>query len=146
MTLNWKQKIFNLTYTKMEYWHRKAGHKGQKPDCVFCQGDMEKIAEVLKGYGLEIIDVGHAWVKIRAEKNYKPFHGGMTDESSLLYRIVSGQKEKEEELNKIQQQFKKENKQLKCPDCQGELKVRQGKYGVFLGCSNYPKCTYTRNT
>ena len=33
----------------------------------------------------------------------------------------------------------------KCPDCGGELKNKNGKYGKFLGCSNYPKCKYTRN-
>lgn len=33
-----------------------------------------------------------------------------------------------------------------CPECQkGELKLRNGKYGEFYGCSNYPFCTYTQN-
>lgn len=32
----------------------------------------------------------------------------------------------------------------KCPRCGGELIVRNGKYGSFLGCKNYPKCKYTR--
>lgn len=31
-----------------------------------------------------------------------------------------------------------------CPKCGGKLVERQGKYGVFLGCSNYPKCKFTR--
>jgi len=30
-----------------------------------------------------------------------------------------------------------------CPQCGGNLVVRNGKYSQFLGCSNYPKCTYT---
>ncbi len=32
-----------------------------------------------------------------------------------------------------------------CPSCGGELKKRSGRYGEFYGCSNYPKCRYTRN-
>jgi len=32
----------------------------------------------------------------------------------------------------------------KCPYCWGDLKERMGNNGVFLGCSNYPKCTYTK--
>ena len=32
----------------------------------------------------------------------------------------------------------------KCPKCGGQLVEREGKYGKFLGCSNYPKCKYTR--
>ena len=32
-----------------------------------------------------------------------------------------------------------------CPICDGWLEVRIGKFGHFLGCSNYPNCDYTRN-
>lgn len=32
-----------------------------------------------------------------------------------------------------------------CPQCQGKLVVRNGKFGKFIGCSNYPKCKYTKN-
>ena len=32
-----------------------------------------------------------------------------------------------------------------CPTCDGWLKRRNGRYGPFLGCSNYPSCDYTRN-
>lgn len=31
-----------------------------------------------------------------------------------------------------------------CPKCGGKLVERQGKYRAFLGCSNYPKCKFTR--
>lgn len=31
----------------------------------------------------------------------------------------------------------------KCPRCGGYLVRRQGKYGTFYGCSNYPKCKFT---
>ena len=33
----------------------------------------------------------------------------------------------------------------KCPLCGGNLVLREGKYGKFYGCSNYPKCNYTLN-
>lgn len=29
-----------------------------------------------------------------------------------------------------------------CPRCGGKLVLRKGKYGEFLGCSNYPKCKF----
>jgi DNA topoisomerase I len=32
-----------------------------------------------------------------------------------------------------------------CPECGGELLERHGSQGVFVGCANYPTCTYTRN-
>lgn len=31
-----------------------------------------------------------------------------------------------------------------CPQCQGKLVTRKGKFGMFIGCSNYPRCKYTR--
>ncbi len=31
-----------------------------------------------------------------------------------------------------------------CPKCKGNLIKRTGKYGEFIGCSNYPKCRYIR--
>ncbi len=31
-----------------------------------------------------------------------------------------------------------------CPMCHGRLYRRKGRYGAFLGCSNYPKCKYTK--
>ena len=31
-----------------------------------------------------------------------------------------------------------------CPKCGGKLVPRKGKYGEFLGCSNYPKCKFTK--
>ncbi|MCY4309974.1 MAG: topoisomerase DNA-binding C4 zinc finger domain-containing protein, partial [Rhodospirillaceae bacterium] len=32
-----------------------------------------------------------------------------------------------------------------CPVCDGWLNARMGRYGRFLGCSNFPVCDYTRN-
>lgn len=31
-----------------------------------------------------------------------------------------------------------------CPKCGSKLVKRKGKYGDFVGCSNYPNCKYTR--
>ena len=36
-------------------------------------------------------------------------------------------------------------KEGRCPRCGGELRLRNGKYGAFYGCSNYPQCRYTVN-
>ena len=32
-----------------------------------------------------------------------------------------------------------------CPDCDGWMETRMGRYGRFLGCSNWPECGYTRD-
>lgn len=31
-----------------------------------------------------------------------------------------------------------------CPYCGGRLQRRTGRYGLFYGCSNYPKCRFTK--
>ena len=33
---------------------------------------------------------------------------------------------------------------FKCEACGGEMIVREGRYGVFYACENYPKCTFTK--
>ncbi|MGH8551621.1 MAG: type I DNA topoisomerase [Methylococcales bacterium] len=33
----------------------------------------------------------------------------------------------------------------KCPECGGQLSIRLGRNGRFIGCTNYPECKYTRN-
>ncbi len=33
----------------------------------------------------------------------------------------------------------------KCPDCDdGRLSIKNGRFGAFIGCSNYPECKYTK--
>ena len=32
-----------------------------------------------------------------------------------------------------------------CPRCGGQLMKRSGRFGTFYGCSNFPRCRYTRN-
>lgn len=31
-----------------------------------------------------------------------------------------------------------------CPECGGKLVEKSGRYGRFIGCSNYPRCRFTR--
>lgn len=51
-----------------------------------------------------------------------------------------------EEMGKRLGPAKEESKAAgKCPRCGGELVKRNGRYGPFYGCSNYPQCRYTRN-
>ncbi|MEQ1635563.1 MAG: type I DNA topoisomerase [Methylococcales bacterium] len=33
----------------------------------------------------------------------------------------------------------------KCPTCDSPLSIRLGRNGRFIGCTNYPECSYTRN-
>lgn len=59
---------------------------------------------------------------------------------------ISDRKKKKEHIKYAKEvtELKKESSIGKCPKCGGTLVLRTGKYGKFLGCSNYPKCRYTQ--
>ena len=48
-------------------------------------------------------------------------------------------------IQTIQQNNKLAIANRRCPKCGGNLVNRKGKYGNFLGCSNYPNCRFTHN-
>jgi hypothetical protein len=55
---------------------------------------------------------------------------------------------KKEHIDQIKDHKHKKEQKVKallCPRCDGSLILRNGKYGKFYGCSNYPKCRYTKN-
>ena len=35
---------------------------------------------------------------------------------------------------------------VKCPECNGKMISRTGKFGVFWGCKDYPDCKGTRDS
>lgn len=36
--------------------------------------------------------------------------------------------------------------EVKCPECNGDMISRTGKYGVFWGCKKFPECKGTRDS
>jgi hypothetical protein len=65
----------------------------------------------------------------------------------LNYTIENTYKNKNEHISNIQENINKRienNSTLICPKCGNALVPREGRYGRFLGCSNYPSCRYTR--
>jgi restriction system protein len=63
-----------------------------------------------------------------------------------------------EELNQLFKKYFNENEVVpdtftvngfveldECPKCRSKLRIRVGRRGKFMGCSSYPKCSYTSN-
>lgn len=50
-----------------------------------------------------------------------------------------------EEMGKRLPKEEGAGKGLSCPRCGGGLVKRNGRFGAFYGCSNFPDCRYTRN-
>lgn len=69
-----------------------------------------------------------------------------------IYNQIASQniKNKKERLNHIRNiRLKLEADELQaknmiCPKCGSKLIERKGKYGPFIGCTNYPKCKYIK--
>ena len=65
---------------------------------------------------------------------------------TLEFLNVTSKDARESHVNNKKEQIKEkeQNTQHKCPKCGGNLITRKGKYGEFIGCSNYPKCKFTK--
>jgi hypothetical protein len=84
------KKTFNLTQTKMGWWHRHAQHEPIKRDCPFCLRDMDKVVEFLDRHGLKVAGKGTNWIEITATTNLRQGPAGpTTDEVDLLFKLVT---------------------------------------------------------
>lgn len=88
---------FNLTATKLAYWHRNVIHTERK--CFVCEEDFEGIAKYLTDAGLEVLEQGSNFLRVAAITGYRDEFGGRTDETDYLYKLITASSE--EEKNKI---------------------------------------------
>lgn len=78
---------------------------------------------------LDEIEVGKKdWVKVLSDF-YPSFH-------ELIVKAGSS-------VSKVKMEEKKTGET--CPDCGADLVVKEGRFGQFIACSNFPECKYTRN-
>ncbi len=66
----------------------------------------------------------------------------------LQKAIISDEERQKKHIQSVQQSLLEKDQLIKqgiCPLCKGKLVERNGKYGKFLGCSNYPYCRFTYN-
>ncbi len=62
----------------------------------------------------------------------------------VFFRLFNRAKS-EVDLGKIfNKTYNTNSSQNVCPKCGGTLQLRNGKFGKFYGCSNFPKCRYTK--
>jgi len=63
--------------------------------------------------------------------------------NQINFSNITDKQVKKEHIKNIRENIIDEDPN-KCPKCGGQLVQRKGKYGYFMGCSNYPKCNYTK--
>lgn len=88
-----------------------------------CTVDINKLLNKIKSYNKEIIN----------------------DPDVIYNQILSNNivsiRERKKHVNNVKKILKNSNK---CPLCNGDLIIKNGVYGKFLGCSNYPNCKYSK--
>ncbi|MDD2578909.1 MAG: DNA topoisomerase, partial [Eubacteriales bacterium] len=79
---------------------------------------------------LDTVESGEVdWVRI-LDQFYPPFHQKVQNATETMERV------------KIAVTPTGES----CPECNdGDLVIKEGRFGKFIACSNYPECKYTRN-
>ena len=80
-------------------------------------------------------------------KNYECDNKLSIEEIDLIYNKLINASIKitnKEHVNNIKKTQIELNNGI-CPRCGGKLIKKVGKYGEFLGCSNYPKCKFIKN-
>ena len=68
--------------------------------------------------------------------------------TKILWANINSKDNRKKHVQNIRVALENEKQDVSlgiCPKCGGVLKPRQGKCRRFLGCSNYPKCRYTKN-
>ena len=86
------------------------------------------LVEIIKSYQIEIIEEPEKIKEMLINSNITDYE---KHKKHIKYVEKVKSKKQEENISK-------------CPKCGGNLVLRTGKYGKFIGCSNYPKCTYTK--
>lgn len=121
------------------YHHGEPAHQHINGICPY---DNEEIEVKEKGNILEdviLIIIGFWWIII-------PLILHIIDRIILW---IKNKKTKNKENIQQNEKIVTKNLSIKtkkyiCPRCGGELVIKNGKYGSFIGCKNYPKCTYTK--
>ncbi|MBQ7410094.1 MAG: NERD domain-containing protein [Clostridia bacterium] len=90
---------------------------------------LDFVNDLIKSYNNEIIIEDLSKIKNKIEQN------NITDKEIRKSHIKNIK-------NTVKENNDKE-KNMICPKCGGNLVERKGKYGKFIGCSDFPNCKYT---
>ncbi|MCT2408990.1 NERD domain-containing protein [Chryseobacterium antibioticum] len=81
---------------------------------------------------------------VKTIKKYDHYHINEHTKNEIVTKILTA-KTNNRNKDKTLRANSNINKNVLCPNCGGNLIERNGQYGTFFGCNNFPRCTYTRN-
>ena len=113
------------------------------------------IVVFLKGATLKCNTSGNVVKISHLNRTIKRYYEVILDDEEVhrIIMILTEQNIKDRKYKKVHVKKVKENiyvktqiiKSGRCPRCNGMLVERKGKYGKFIGCSNYPDCKFTQS-
>lgn len=116
-----------VSYIQCKKYSHK--HKVGEPEVRNFLGSLDHKHAQGKGY---FVTTGIFTLEAERFAEGKPFE--LVDGSTLVKYIRLTEKNANTPVADIQA----------CPKCGGTIVERDGKFGKFLGCSNFPKCRYTK--
>ncbi|MBE6672017.1 MAG: hypothetical protein E7599_00645 [Ruminococcaceae bacterium] len=102
------------------------------PETVICSG----LPAMKKGIELISKDRQEIWNETQKEEIF-------TYIQNHQYAEKNARREHKEQVIAYKRELEKMKEKKMCPYCKTELVLRNGKYGSFYGCSQYPRCKYT---
>lgn len=93
---------------------------------------------------------GNRWIKcefcgkIAMESKFRSYGGLGHVNLGICYECSKTNPAVQKKVEKKMPSVRKKYEPNICPECGGSLVEKNGQFGVFMGCSNYPKCRYTR--
>lgn len=98
-----------------------------------------KTAHVLQKYFPEVVEPDFT---AKLEKHLDNIENGKETRLDVLKDFYESFMKEVEKANEIMYRDGDQKVGRTCPECGADLIVRNGKYGPFVGCSNFPKCSF----
>jgi DNA topoisomerase-1 len=102
----------------------------------------EVVNDLLVAHFPNIVDTGFT---ARMEQELDEVAGGEREWVEVVREFYEPFEKQLEQAERRMPEVKPEPKELgrDCPECGNPLIIRHGRYGKFIGCSNFPECRYT---
>ena len=153
----WTQNIYGHKYNlRNPLWqnegHVKAirrliGNSGNVP--IYSIVAFSRQARIMVNRTLPVM---YWWSVVPYIKQHKEAYISVTQVEEIFNTLVSAnvadKTARKQHVTSVKQNQARRDSAVsngKCPRCGGNLVQRDGRYGRFYGCSNYPRCKYTLN-
>nr|WP_314865057.1 NERD domain-containing protein [uncultured Flavobacterium sp.] len=153
----WTQVLFKRKERIYNPIKQNLGHINALKNCLSSYSNINYIPIVVFLTKSEIkvnstTDVINSHQLIATIKKYYEINLTETQKEEIFQKIkdanVVGTYDKNKHVKSIKKLVQKRKtfiQENKCPECGGNLVLRSGKFGEFLGCISYPRCKFIRN-